>query len=190
MNKHLFLSLLLLAGCQAAGAIESQQSSAQSQAPNQAPNQTNVEKPARIDYSGFVSLSDEAGAHRAKRLVDIDTFTRMSKEPQTIILDARSESAFKRKHFKNAVHLNFSDFSFAALERLIPDKNTRILIYCNNNIDGDEQNFARKSTPLALNIPTFINLYGYGYKNVYELSSLLNADDPKLEFEGTAVGGG
>ncbi len=178
MNKYLFLSMLVLVGCQAARALEPKQA-------ENPPAQNQTVKPARVDYSGFVQLSEEAGALRAKRLVDIDTFLKMSKEKGTIILDARSESAYKRKHFQHAVHLSFSDFSFAALERLIPDKNTRILIYCNNNIDGDEQNFARKSTPLALNIPTFINLYGYGYKNVYELSSLLDVSDPKLIFEGT-----
>jgi rhodanese-related sulfurtransferase len=44
-----------------------------------------------------------------------------------------------------------------------------------------------KPLTLALNIPTYINLYGYGYKNVYELSELVNTYDDKIEFEGTAV---
>ena len=42
-------------------------------------------------------------------------------------------------------------------------------------------------TMLALNIPTFINLYGYGYVNVYELNELVNVNAPIVEFEGTAV---
>jgi rhodanese-related sulfurtransferase len=46
---------------------------------------------------------------------------------------------------------------------------------------------AAKPLTLALNIPTYINLYGYGYKNVYELSELVNTNDNKLEFEGTAI---
>lgn len=44
-----------------------------------------------------------------------------------------------------------------------------------------------KPLTLALNIPTYINLYGYGYKNVYELSELVNTNSNKLEFEGTAI---
>lgn len=44
-----------------------------------------------------------------------------------------------------------------------------------------------KPLTLALNIPTYINLYGYGYKNVYELSELVNTYGDKIEFEGTAV---
>lgn len=58
---------------------------------------------------------------------------------------------------------------------------------------GTRKGAARLSEPpakpitLALNIPTYINLYGYGYRNIYELSELVNTYDNKLEFEGTAV---
>lgn len=169
MKKYAFFALLLFAAPQVIAAPKPET------------------KPARIDYKGFENLTQEAGEYRSKRLVDIDTFLKMSQEPNTLILDARSESAYKRKHLKYAKHLNFSDFSYEGLKKMIPDKNTRILIYCNNNIDDDAQNFATKAAPLALNIPTFINLYGYGYKNVYELSALLSANDPKLVFEGVAV---
>lgn len=44
-----------------------------------------------------------------------------------------------------------------------------------------------KPITLALNIPTYINLYGYGYKNVYELSELVDVNSGILEFEGTAI---
>ncbi|MBL7936016.1 MAG: rhodanese-like domain-containing protein [Bacteroidia bacterium] len=44
-----------------------------------------------------------------------------------------------------------------------------------------------KPITLALNIPTYINLYGYGYRNIYELSELVNTNSGKIEFEGTAV---
>lgn len=149
--------------------------------------QSDNRPPSRVDFQGFEALAAEAGGYRAQRLVNIDTFLRMAQEPGTMILDARSESAYRRKHLKNAVHLSFSDFSGAGLAQAIPSKQTRILIYCNNNISGDQSNFPEKMTPLALNIPTFINLYGYGYRNVYELSNLLSANDPKLVFEGTDI---
>lgn len=44
-----------------------------------------------------------------------------------------------------------------------------------------------KPITLALNVPTYINLYGYGYRNIYELSELVNTFGNKIEFEGTAV---
>lgn len=44
-----------------------------------------------------------------------------------------------------------------------------------------------KPLTLALNIPTFINLYGYGYRNIFELGELVNTNDLRIQFEGTAV---
>ena len=35
-----------------------------------------------------------------------------------------------------------------------------------------------KALPLALNIQTFVNLVGYGYKNVWELADVVSMDDP------------
>ncbi len=46
---------------------------------------------------------------------------------------------------------------------------------------------APKISRLALNIPTFINLHGYGYENVYELADQLPISDPRLPLKGSAV---
>jgi hypothetical protein len=40
---------------------------------------------------------------------------------------------------------------------------------------------------MALNIPTYITLYGYGYRNVYELNELVKVSDPRITFEGSVV---
>ena len=157
------------------------------------------------DYNDFKKLVLEVESHRAKRLISLDTFLKMSKEENVVVLDSRSDFRFKRKHIKGAIHLDFSDFTQKDLEKVIPfNPNTKILIYCNNNFDGDQKDFASKvSTPgvimesqilpnrkpimLALNIPTYINLYGYGYRNIYELEELVNVNDSRIEFEGTEV---
>jgi len=44
-----------------------------------------------------------------------------------------------------------------------------------------------KGIALALNMPSFINLYGYGYKNVYELSENLSVKDERLKLGGADV---
>jgi hypothetical protein len=164
---------------------------------------------AMVSFEDFKALVAQVEAHRAKRLIDLNTFLEMSREPNTVVFDARSDFRFGRKHLKGAKHLSFSDFTVDNLRRLIPDTSTRVLIYCNNNFDGDQVDFATKMMPrfdeppraresqilgnrkplmLALNIPTFINLYGYGYRNVYELGELVNIDDPRITFEGSVVG--
>lgn len=57
-------------------------------------------------------------------------------------------------------------------------------------IEGEERTEVieiEKPITLALNIPTYINLYGYGYRNVYELSELVSVRDPRIQFEGSEV---
>ena len=163
---------------------------------------------AKVSFDDFKNLVVRVGPHRAERLVDLETFLKMSKEPGTIILDTRSDFRFERIHLKGAKHLSFTDFTQSNLRKIIPNRETKILIYCNNNFDGNETDFASKvaipgkdpSDPLAsqfaaqkkpimmaLNIPTYINLYGYGYENVYELHELVSVDDPRIVFEGSIV---
>ncbi len=82
--------------------------------------------------------------HREARMVTLDKFVEMSKQPGVIILDTRSDSMYNAKHIKGAIHLNFSDFTEKNLAALIPNKNTKILIYCNNNFSDDQGNFPYK----------------------------------------------
>ncbi len=142
---------------------------------------------SNVDFDAFIELSEEIKTYRKSHLVTLDTFISYLEDENTVLLDTRSEAAYMRKHIKGAIHINFSDFTKKKLSEKIASKNTRILIYCNNNIAGDPINFASKKVELVLNIPTFVNLYRYGYKNVYELSSLVSAEDKRLSFEGSDV---
>jgi hypothetical protein len=170
---------------------------------------------ARVNFKELVT---EVEAHRASRLISLDTFLKMSQEPGVIVLDARSTSRFDRIHLKGAKHLSFTDFTQDALRKVIPSFGTKVLIYCNNNFDGNQVDFptkvarpeprsaqprsasdaassaaatqlASQARPrmMALNIPTYISLFGYGYRNVYELNELVKVDDPRIVFEGTVV---
>jgi len=143
-----------------------------------------------IDYAAFREMTDSYQGHRRSRKVDMNTFMEYAQDSKTIILDTRSAKAFAHTHLKGATHLNFSDFTEERLKQVIPSKSTRILIYCNNNFDANDPkriaSLVAKSPPLALNIPTYINLMGYGYKNVYELESLLPLDHPMLEIDQSA----
>ena len=159
------------------------------------------------NYGDFKKLVMGVETHRAERLINLDTFLKMSQEENVVIIDTRSDFRYNRKHLKGSIHLAFSDFTQKNLWELIPpNQNTKILIYCNNNFDGDQIDFTskislpdenknietqilsnRKPIMLALNIPTYINLYGYGYRNIYELDELVNVNDSRIEFEGTEV---
>ena len=140
-----------------------------------------------IRFDSFVSVSKETESYRRGRLISEATFIEMAQDANTIILDTRSKQKYDEKHIAGAVHINFSDFTKETLAKKIAGKDTRILIYCNNNFKNDQRSFQSKMAPLALNIPTFINLYGYGYKNVYELQPLLDIKTTKIAFEGSLV---
>ena len=135
-----------------------------------------------IDYNGFQSLTREVHLYRAGRLVSLAQFQAMAREPNTIILDARSADAFQRGHIDGAINLSFTDFTAKSLADAIGDPQTRILIYCNNNFSNNVQPVMLKARPLALNIQTFINLYGYRYRNVYELSETVDFNDPAVNW--------
>ncbi len=89
-----------------------------------------------IDMPGFLRVSIEAADARESRRVSEADFIRMSREPKTIILDARSRERFDELHVKGAINLSFPDIAVDSLNAAIPDKSTRILIYCNNNFSG------------------------------------------------------
>ena len=143
-----------------------------------------IQNPA-IQYSGFAKLTKELEPVRAKNRVSEEDFIKMAGEPGTIVLDARSHDKYEAIHVKGAIHLAFTDFTDEALRKIIPDKTTRILIYCNNNFKNEPVNFAAKSIVVALNIQTFINLHAYGYNNIYELGPLLDVKTTEIPFEGT-----
>ncbi|MEQ1708302.1 MAG: rhodanese-like domain-containing protein [Terricaulis sp.] len=135
---------------------------------------------AQIDYQGFQGLADEVNGYRAERLAPLADFQLMAREPNTIILDARSADAYAAGHIAGAINLPFTDFTDQSLRTAIGDPNTRILIYCNNNFSNNSAPVVLKRVELALNIQTFINLYGYGYRNIYELSDVVDFNDPAV----------
>jgi rhodanese-related sulfurtransferase len=135
---------------------------------------------AQIDYQGFRGLTGEVEAYRAGRLVSLADFQRMAREPNTIILDARSADAYAAGHIRGAVNLALTDFTDQSLRQTLRDPSVRILIYCNNNFSNNAQPVVLKRVELALNIQTFINLYGYGYRNVYELGDVVDFNDPAV----------
>jgi phage shock protein E len=136
----------------------------------------------QIDYQGFQNITGEVEAYRAQRLVALADFQRMAREPNTIVLDARSADAYAEGHIDGAVNLPFTDFTDASLREALRDPNVRILIYCNNNFSNNAAPVMLKRVELALNIQTFINLYGYGYRNVYELSDVVDFNDPNVRW--------
>jgi len=138
----------------------------------------------KIDYETYLRRAAETEALRASRRVTEAEFARLAAEPGTVVLDARSADKYRLRHIRGAVSLPFTDFTASELARVIPSTATRVLIYCNNNFEGDERAFATKAAPASLNISTFVHLVIYGYRNVYELGPMIDVDHTTLVLEG------
>ena len=139
-----------------------------------------------IDMEGFLRVSARAAKHRESRRIAEEDFIRMSREAGTIVLDARSRERFEELHIKGALNLSFPDIAVETLKKALPDKKVRILIYCNNNFRNAEGPFPTKLPSASLNLSTYIALYNYGYRDIYELADTLDLRASKLEFESNA----
>ena len=145
-----------------------------------APAEVGPANPA-IDMQAYLDVSAQAARHRQTRRLTEEQFMRMSATPGIVILDARSKRRYDELHVKGAINLDFSDIAIDSLAQAIPDKNTVILIYCNNNFVNAEA-FPAKAASASLNLSTYIALYNYGYRNVFELGPLVDIKESKLEF--------
>jgi phage shock protein E len=135
-----------------------------------------------IDYGGFRRLAAQVQPYRQGRLIGWAEFDRRRGERGVLILDARSESAFRQGHIEGAVNLPLPDFTPSSLRRVVGRSDRPILIYCNNNFSNNRAPVETKLIQLALNIQTFINLVGYGYRNVHELNDVIDFNDPRVRW--------
>lgn len=164
------------------------------------------------DSARFLEIATAVEALRERNRLSAADFAEAAKDPDTIVLDARGRDFYERLHVMGAVNLPYTHFSRFSLEELIPDRSTRILIYCRNNlknapegfpvapakpesfelrvIDGQEFEVPTEYEPpeqpklaaAGLNIPTFITLHSYGYNNVWELDEVVDPDHSPITF--------
>jgi hypothetical protein len=142
-----------------------------------------------IDYGAFQRGVDLVGARREVFRVTEADFVRMSRDPGTIILDARSSEKFALLHVKGAKNLSLPDITEEELAKVIPSKTTRVLIYCNNNFLNEPKAFPSKVLSASLNVYTMNVLFAYGYTNVYELGPLIDIHKTRIPFERKASPG-
>jgi hypothetical protein len=110
-----------------------------------------------IDIAGYLRVSRQALDHRETHRLSERDFIRMSREPGTVVLDARSRQKYEELHIKGAINLSFPDIAIGSLSDALPDKDARILIYCNNNFRNAEEAFPTKLPSAALNISPLIS---------------------------------
>lgn len=140
-----------------------------------------------IDYKEFqkivIASASEREAHRLTEQQFISAMT----DTNAILLDARTAMRFQLRHIRGAVNLPFTEFTADTLAKVIPAKDAKILIYCNNNFENSPVSFASKIPAASLNISTYTSLRAYGYTNIFELGPLLDVHTTAIPFDGTEV---
>jgi hypothetical protein len=205
--KHLALGLVFAAGFAAAHLMNGTTAADPQPAPPTTPNGPNANP--NIDMLAHIRAVTAAAPHREKRRLSEDDFIKMAKEEGVIVLDARSKAMFDLMHVAGAINLNYSDIDVNSLKKVLPNKDAKILIYCNNNFtpapdaranqptatpngnvptaEGAKRAeiakvaFGGKGMAVSLNLSTYTTLHSYGYTNVYELGPTLNPATTKIK---------
>jgi len=120
--------------------------------------------------------------HRLERIVSLDTFTQMYSEANTVILDTRTAADFAAGHIYGAVNVPLSEMSLLRLADAIDDRQTRILIYGDENIGEVSGRSDYDISTLPVNLLTYIGLHNYGYYEVYELGEKASFRDERLNW--------
>ena len=77
---------------------------------------------------GFLEIVEDAKS-RVKEISLEDTRTRLSENPDAVLLDVREESEWNKAHAKEAQYLGKGVME-RDLETRFPDKETEIIMYC------------------------------------------------------------
>jgi hypothetical protein len=118
---------------------------------------------------GYLQVSREAAEHRESRLLSEDDFIRMSREPGTMVLDARSREKFNELHVQRRDQPAVFRHRHREPQGGDPGQGHAHPDLLQQQLRQREGPFPAKIARASLNLSTYIALYSYGYRNVYEL---------------------
>jgi len=102
---------------------------------------------------------------KGKHLLNLEGFIKMlkSSDPK-VIIDVRAKPSFVEKHIKGAINITMEELTDSRLKEVAPDKNTPIIIYCDNTFFPTRR--------VALTTYAYPTLMNYGYQNVFDIEPL------------------
>ncbi len=104
-------------------------------------------------------------ADRAKHTLKLDGLLKELKSSEKkVIIDLRGEDAYQKEHITDAINIPMEKLTEDYLAKVIPDKNTKIIIYCDNTF------FPVRS--IAITTYGYPTLRKLGYSNVFDIESL------------------
>jgi phage shock protein E len=121
----------------------------------------------RISEAAFhqAALANAVQTTRASQLAE------WLKSGDALLIDLNSADAFAVQHLEGAINLPATELTDETLESLIPNKNTRLVLYC-----ADTLYLTRRIALTTLGAAAVIQL---GYKNTTLLEPVYHSDDCK-----------
>jgi len=98
-----------------------------------------------------------------KNTVPYITVKELKSNSEYVLLDARETKEFKVSHIVNAINVGFDKFDSKKIATIVPDKNTKIVVYCSIGIRSET--IAERL--IKLGYKNVLNLYGgiFEWKN-------------------------
>lgn len=100
------------------------------------------------------SLSDLLEKHNTQSVPYISVQELAMPKTKAIILDSREQNEFNVSHLERAIYVGYKDFQLEYIEKLLPNKDELIVVYCSLGIRSER---------------TAEKLKKAGYKNIYNL---------------------
>jgi rhodanese-related sulfurtransferase len=119
------------------------------------------------------SLSNLLDKHNTQSVPYISVQELAMPKTKAIILDSREQNEYNVSHLERAIYLGYNDFQLENIEKLLPNKDELIVVYCSLGIRSER---------------TAEKLKKAGYTNIYNLYGGIfewkNADFPVYNIAG------
>lgn len=113
----------------------------------------------------------------SEKIVKAEVLARWLKEGSVVLIDVRSKEAFARSHLRGAINLPATEITDESLKRLVPSPETRIVIYCDDNLLPTRR--------IALTTLCNPAIYQLGYHNLFVLEELWHSQSCKADLNAT-----
>ncbi len=111
-------------------------------------------------HQNAVALKDTQQQH----LLSAEAFLQaLAQKDKKVLLDVRSPEEYACGHITGAVNVSLSEMTEETLAKIIPLKNTKIIIYCNNSLQ------TMPTRMISMTTQAYPTLYQLGYQNLYLL---------------------
>lgn len=119
-----------------------------------------------IGREEYLRRAIEIQFSQKQRTIGLTPFLDITQNSKPVILDIRGKEAYECSHIEGAININVSDITTRSLAKIIPSKETEVIIYCDMSFWTEEMWMSRRVALFDLTYPL---IHVLGYENLYSL---------------------